>query len=468
MTDEKKAAEKKIRDDLFLNRKNGYDRLEAGEAVALQEYAEGYKAFLDRGKTEREAVDAAEVMARAAGYEKFTPGMRLAPGAKVYAINRGKAIACVKVGRESLERGARIVAAHVDAPRIDLKPCPLYEDASMAFFKTHYYGGIRKYQWVTVPLELRGVIAKPDGSVINVSLGGVEGEPVFVITDLLPHLAKDHNAKTLGGAFTGEDLNVLAGSQPYADEGENRFKLSALSILNEKYGLTEEDFLSSELCFVPVGKSRDVGLDQSLIGAYGQDDRVCAYTALTALLEQAEDSDRTCVCVLVDKEEIGSEGISGMQSEWFDTFMSDICDCMQSDLRRLYENSYCLSADVSNAFDPNFPEVSEKNNSAVINGGAVITKYTGSGGKSSSNDASAEYIAMLRKLFADNKVIWQTGELGKVDQGGGGTVAKYMANRNIETIDVGAPVLAMHSPFEITSKLDVYMLYKAMKAFYRG
>jgi aspartyl aminopeptidase len=338
----------------------------------------------------------------------------------------------------------------------------------MAFFKTHYYGGIRKYQWVTVPLELRGVIAKPDGSVINVSLGGVEGEPVFVITDLLPHLAKDHNAKTLGGAFTGEDLNVLAGSQPYADEGENRFKLSALSILNEKYGLTEEDFLSSELCFVPVGKSRDVGLDQSLIGAYGQDDRVCAYTALTALLEQAEDSDRTCVCVLVDKEEIGSEGISGMQSEWFDTLMSDICDCMQSDLRRLYENSYCLSADVCNAFDPNFPEVSEKNNSAVINGGAVITKYTGSGGKSSSNDASAEYIAMLRKLFADNKVIWQTGELGKVDQGGGGTVAKYMANRNIETIDVGAPVLAMHSPFEITSKLDVYMLYKAMKAFYRG
>lgn len=459
---------KKLGEKLLFKRKNGYEGLSAEDSVLVEEYCGGYRSFLDCGKTEREAVEASELMALAAGYKSFVPGGELNPGDGVYAINRGKAVVYARIGRKPLAEGVRIAAAHVDAPRIDLKPYPLYEDGDIALFKTHYYGGIRKYQWVALPLELHGVIAKKDGSVEKVSVGADEGDPVFAVTDLLPHLAKDQNAKTLGGAYTGENLNVLAGSTPYAEAESDKYKLTVMSVLNEMFGMTEEDFLSSELSFVPAGKSRDVGFDRSMIGAYGQDDRVCAYSALTALLDGKEIPEYTSVCVLIDKEEIGSEGISGMQSEWFDTFMKDICAAQGADVIRCYEKSVCLSADVSNAFDPNYPEVSDSRNNSQINQGAVLVKYTGAGGKSSANDASAELVAGMRSIFDGNGVIWQMGELGKVDQGGGGTVAKYMANRNIATVDVGVPVLSMHAPFEITSKLDVFMMYKAMKAFYEA
>ncbi|MBR6740753.1 MAG: aminopeptidase [Clostridia bacterium] len=463
-----KEKTEKLSDKLLYKRKNGYETLAAADLVKVDDFCEGYKKFLNVGKTEREAVSAAELMAKAAGYKPFKRGDSVKPGDGVYLINHGKAIAVARIGKNTLDSGAYITAAHVDAPRIDLKPYPLYEDGDMALMKTHYYGGIRKYQWVALPLELHGVIAKADGTVENVSIGSEPEDPVFAVTDLLPHLAKDQNTKPLGTAFTGESLNVLVGSTPYADEEGDKYKLTAMSILNERYAMTEADFLSSELSFVPAGEARDVGLDRSLIGAYGQDDRVCAYSALVAMLDQTEIPEHTSVCILVDKEEIGSEGISGMQSEWFDTFMDDLCQAQSVKLRACYENSVCLSADVSNAYDPNFPEVSDKRNNSQINQGAVVVKYTGSGGKGGANDASAELIAALRKVFDDAGALWQMGELGKVDQGGGGTVAKFMAKRNILTVDVGVPVLSMHAPFEITSKLDVFMMYKAMKAFYEA
>ncbi len=456
----------KIRNSLLVKRKNGYEAVNGETAARIGDYCEGYKVFLDRGKTEREAAAAAEIMAKTAGFVPLRRGMALKPGDRVYALNRGRAFAAAIVGREPLDAGALITAAHIDSPRLDLKPYPLYEEADMAFFKTHYYGGIRKYQWVTVPLEIHGVVVKKDGSSVEVNLGGRDDEPVLVITDLLPHLSKDQNTKPLSTAFTGENLNVLVGGVPYNDDGGEKVKLAVMSILNERYGIDEADFLSAELSLVPAGKSRDVGLDASFVGAYGQDDRVCAYTTLTALLEMKETPKQTCVCILADKEEIGSEGVAGMQSEWYDTFVADLCAASGAELRACFENSVCLSADVGAAYDPNFSEVYDKRNSAVVNGGAILMKYTGSGGKSSSNDATPELIAAIRGAFDSAGVVWQMGELGKVDQGGGGTVAKYMASRNIDTVDIGVPVLSMHAPFEVTAKLDVYMMYKAAKAFF--
>lgn len=392
--------------------------------------------------------------------------MRLEPGDKIYSVNRGKGFIAAHIGTKPLSEGMTITVSHIDAPRLDLKPYPLYEDSDMAFLKTHYYGGIKKYQWVTIPLELRGVVIKSSGEKINVQIGGRDDEPVFVITDLPPHLSKEQAKKTLSAAITGENLNVLIGGVPYQDEGTDRVKLAVMSMLNEKYDITETDLLSSELSLVPAGKSRDVGMDASFIGSYGQDDRVCAYTSLTALLDSKETPERTSVCILADKEEIGSEGVSGMQSEWFDMFFADICASQNVSLGQCYENSACLSADVGIAYDPNFSDVYEKKNSAFVNGGVLLSKYTGSGGKSLASDASAELVGACRALFDKNGILWQMGELGKVDQGGGGTVAKYMANRNINTIDIGVPVLSMHAPFEITAKLDVYMMYKAAKTFY--
>ncbi len=456
----------KIRNSLLVKRKNGYEAVDGETAARIGDYCEGYKVFLDRGKTEREAAAAAEIMAKTAGFVPLRRGMALKPGDRVYALNRGRAFAAAVVGREPLDAGALITAAHIDSPRLDLKPYPLYEEADMAFFKTHYYGGIRKYQWVTVPLEIHGVVVKKDGSSVEVNLGGRDDEPVLVITDLLPHLSKDQNTKPLSTAFTGENLNVLVGGVPYNDDGGDKVKLAVMSILNERYGIDEADFLSAELSLVPAGKSRDVGFDASFIGAYGQDDRVCAYTSLTALLEMKETPKQTCICILADKEEIGSEGVAGMQSEWYDTFVADLCAASGTELRACFENSVCLSADVGAAYDPNFPEVYDKRNSAVVNGGAILMKYTGAGGKSSSNDATPELIAAIRGAFDSAGVVWQMGELGKVDQGGGGTVAKYMASRNIDTVDIGVPVLSMHAPFEVTAKLDVYMMYKAAKAFF--
>ena len=369
------------------------------------------------------------------------------------------------IGKKPLSEGSVIAGAHVDSPRLDLKQVTMYESDELCYFKTHYYGGIKKYQWVTIPLELHGVVALKSGEVVDVVIGRDPEDPRFVITDLLPHLAQDQMKKTLAEGITGEGLNILIGSTPYDDEGKDRVKLAVMSILNDMYDITEEDFLSAELVAVPAFDVSEIGLDRSLIGGYGHDDRVCAFAELKAIFD-VQDPEKTCVCILADKEEIGSEGVSGMQSEAFDCFMADLCAAQGVELRRCFENSFCLSADVSNAFDPNFPEVSEKRNESKVNYGMAICKYTGARGKSGTSDASAEIVAYLRRLYERENVVWQMAALGKVDQGGGGTIAKFMANRNIDTIDAGVPVLSMHAPFEVVGKLDCYMTYKGVLAAY--
>ena len=454
-----------IREELLYTRKNGYELIDTAERIAVEDYCREYMAFLDEARTEREAVELAIAQAKGCGFVEFVPGMELKPGDRVYSSNRDKALMLAVIGKKPLSEGCVIAGAHVDAPRIDLKQNPVYESDELAFFKTHYYGGIKKYQWVTIPLELHGVVALRSGELVNVVIGRDPGDPQFVITDLLPHLGKDQMKKTMAEGITGEGLNILIGSVPYAIEGSDRVKLAVLSILNDSYGITEEDFLSAELTAVPAFEVREIGLDRSLIGGYGHDDRVCAYAELKALFD-VKDPERTCVCILADKEEIGSEGVSGMQSSAFDCFMEDLCDTQGVKLRRCFEKSFCLSADVTAAFDPNFAEVYEKQNDAKLNYGMGICKFTGSRGKSGTSDASAEIVAHLRRLFAENKVIWQLAELGKVDQGGGGTIAMYMANRNIDTIDAGVPVLSMHAPFEVVAKLDCYMTYKGVLAAY--
>ena len=467
--EEKKNAGDLRRDALLYRPKNGWDRITAAQEAELKGYCEDYKKFLDDSMTEREAVETAIALAEAKGFKPFVRGMELKAGDKIYRSNRGKAIMLAVVGTESLEQGANICAAHIDSPRLDLKQNPLYEDAELAFLKTHYYGGIRKYQWVTIPLELHGVVALKDGSTVKVVVGPAAGDPIFTIDDLLPHLGAEQSKKPLGEAIPGESLNVLIGSRPFAgDEGADRVKLAVMDILNQKYGILEEDFISAELEVVPAFRASDVGFDRSLIGAYGHDDRVCGYAALAGLLDLEEIPAKTAVCMLADKEEIGSEGVSGMQSAAFDTFMSDLCDGQKVALKACYEKSFCLSADVTAAFDPNFADVYEKRNSAKVNYGVGLCKYTGARGKSGSSDASAEVVAKVRAMLDGADVVWQMAELGKVDAGGGGTVACYMANRDIDTIDAGVPVLSMHAPFETVSKLDCYMTYAAMKAVYRS
>ena len=460
---------KELKEKLFSGRKNGYDRFDSAEQAAMDAYCDGYKAFLDKGKTER--LCAAEVLrlAEKKGYKPFTRGMDVKPGDKVYLCNRGKAVMLAYIGKKSLADGAQIAAAHIDSPRLDLKPNPLYEDSELAFFKTHYYGGIRKYQWVTIPLELRGVIALKDGSRVEVNIGADSGDPKLVITDLLPHLGQEQAKKPLATAIPGETLNLLLGSRPIGDEDDTgRVKLAVMKLLNEKYGITEDDFTSAELEAVPAANACDIGLDRSLIGAYGHDDRVCGYAALKALLDLEETPEKTAVCVLADKEEIGSDGVTGMQSAAFDTFMEDLCAAQDVPVRVCFEKSFCLSADVTAAYDPNFGEVYEKRNSAYVNYGVGLCKYTGARGKSGASDANAETVAYVRRLFDDAGVVWQIAELGKVDAGGGGTVAVYMANRNITTLDAGVPVLSMHAPFEVVSKLDCWETYKGMKAVYQA
>ena len=454
---------------LFHKRENGYRSLSESEREATHEYCEGYKTFLDRGRTEREVVQYTVELAEARGYRPFRRGDALKPGDKVYRVNRGKAIMLAVIGTEPLDKGVSIGAAHIDSPRLDLKPNPLIESSDFALFKTHYYGGIRKYQWVSIPLELRGVVAKKDGSVVEVRIGGEPGDPVLTIPDLLPHLADEQARKPLFQAIKGEDLNLMAGSRPYPDKEESDpVKLMILDILNEKYGIVEEDFISAELCATPAFPTRDVGLDRSMIGAYGQDDRVCAYAALKGLFDAEDNLKRTGVCMLADKEEIGSEGVTGMQSWAFDTFMSDLCESQGVALKTCYENSFCLSADVTAAYDPNYASVYEKHNSGFVNWGMALCKYTGARGKSGASDASAEVVAYARRVLDEAGVLWHLAELGKVDAGGGGTVAHFMANRNIDTIDAGTPVLAMHSPFEVTGKLDCYMTYRGMKAIFEA
>ena len=453
------------KDELFYKKKNTYDLISEEEISEAAAYGEEYKRFLDNAKTERESIKEAVRLASAGGFSPFERGMELAPGSKIYSTYGGKAIMLAIIGTEPLSQGANIAAAHIDSPRIDLKQVPLYEDGDLAFFKTHYYGGIKKYQWVVRPLALHGVVIKKDGTAINIAIGEDECDPVFMITDLLPHLGKDQEKKTLGEAFTGENLNIIIGSRPMGEDKDSRVKLTMMTILNEKYGIDEEDFLSAEIEAVPQMRARDLGFDRSMIGAYGHDDRSCAFAALKAVLDLAAPS-KTAICVLVDKEEVGSDGVSGMQSAMFDDFMEDLCDSFGVKLRDCYRASLCLSADVCNAFDPNFADVSEKLNNAKLGYGLAIMKYSGSRGKSGTSDASAELVAKLRGVFEKSGVVWQTAELGKVDQGGGGTVAKFLANSNIATIDAGVPVLSMHAPYEIVSKLDCYMAYRGILAIY--
>ena len=463
MNDERKTQ----REKLLSQHKNGYDRVPAQEIPAMERYCSLYKTFLHQGKTERECARVAVELAEKAGFKPYERGTELKPGDRIYRVNRGKSVMLAVIGKQSLEKGAQIVAAHIDSPRLDLKPNPLYEDSELAFFKTHYYGGIRKYQWVTIPLELHGVVAKKDGTVVEVRLGE-DKEPKFVITDLLPHLGGEQGKKPLNEAVPGESLNILLGSCPSGEEDEkDRVKMQILEKLYEKYGITEDDFTSAELEAVPAAAPTDIGLDASLIGAYGHDDRVCGFAALQGILELAE-PEKTAVCMLADKEEIGSMGVTGMQSAAFDTFLHDLCDGQSVPLRACYENSFCLSCDVTAAYDPNFPEVFEKRNAAFVNHGVGLCKYTGARGKSGASDASAETVAYVRRVLDEADVLWHISELGKVDAGGGGTVAMYMANRNIATLDAGVPVLSMHAPFETVAKLDCYMTYKACKAIYEA
>ena len=454
-----------LRENLLMAPKNGYARITPEQREEMNAYCRRYMAFMDACKTEREATAWAVREAEKRGYKPFAPGMEVKPGVKIYYNNRDKAIALAVIGTESLEKGANICAAHVDSPRLDVKPNPLYEDAQIAYLKTHYYGGIKKYQWPTIPLAIHGVVYRKDGTVVTVTIGEDDNDPVLMVTDLLIHLAGDQMQKPLAKGIEGEQLNVILGTEPIEGEGADLVKLNIMKWLNEKYGLIEEDFLSAELTVVPAGRCREVGLDRSLLAAYGHDDRVCAYAELASLFA-IESPRKTAVCILADKEEIGSVGISGMQSRYFEHFMGGLCDAQGVKLADCFAQSFCLSADVSNAFDPNFPETCDKRNNSQLNFGVAICKYTGSRGKSGASDASAEAMGHVRTTLDNAGVIWQTATLGKVDQGGGGTVAAYMANRNIVTVDAGVPVLSMHAPIELVSKLDCYETMLACKAIY--
>ena len=456
---------KELKEKLFLNRKNGLSVASEETVNTAYAYADGYKKFLDNAKTEREAAKTAVLMAEKKGFVPFEIGKEYKAGDKVYFNNRGKTVAFAVIGKQTADNGINITAAHIDSPRLDLKPNPLYEDSELALFKTHYYGGLRKYQWTAVPLAIHGVFALKDGTVKEVSIGENEDEPKFVINDLLPHLSAEQNKRTLSDGIKGEELNVLVGSRPFkADEGSELVKLNILNLLNQKYGISEDDFLSAELEMVPTHKACDIGFDGSLIGAYGQDDRVCAYPALTAILE-VENPEKTALAILADKEEIGSTGNTGLESDFLRYVIGDIAKMQKVDATVALRNSKCLSADVNAGFDPTFPDVMDRRNASFLNYGVVVTKYTGARGKSGTSDASAEYAAYVRNMLDKAGIVWQTGELGKVDLGGGGTVAMFIANMGVDVIDLGVPVLSMHAPFETTSKFDVYMCYKAMYEF---
>ena len=430
------------------------------------EFAKGYKLFLDKGKTERECVSFAVNLLKNNGYEEFDKHKKYKAGDKIYSVNRGKAIIAGTIGTEDISEGIRINGAHIDSPRLDLKPNPLYERDEITYFKTHYYGGIRKYQWGTIPLALHGVIVKKDGKTIEINIGENEEEPVFYISDLLPHLSAVQNERKLSEGLKGEELNIILGTLPFDDEDvKEPFKLYILSILNEKYGINERDFARAELEIVPAAKSRDVGFDRSLIGGYGQDDRVCAYTALIAEVE-CKNPKYTTMTILTDKEEIGSVGNTGLNSHYVYDYITYIAENFGADVKDVCKKSACLSSDVNAAFDPGFPDVYEKNNSCYLNHGCVLTKYTGSRGKGGSSDAGAEFMAKITDIMDRAGVYWQVGELGAVDVGGGGTIAQFVAALNIDVVDLGVPIISMHSPFEISSKLDVYNTYLAFKAFY--
>ena len=458
--DEKNEA-KELKEKLLIKKESGVKRADAQEIAKADEFCEDYKEFLDRAKTEREAVAYAIKIAKKNGFTEYSCGERYKAGDKVFVNNRNKAVMLAVIGKKGVKRGVRLGIAHIDSPRLDLKPNPLYEANDMALFKTHYYGGIKKYQWTAIPLALHGVVALKDGSTVTVNIGEKPGEPCFCVTDLLPHLAAEQMSKTMVKGFTGEDLNILVGSRPFNNDSESeQVKLNVLAILNEKYGITESDFLSADLEMVPAFKAVDIGFDKSMIGSYGHDDRVCAYPALMAAID-VKTPEQTVITVLTDKEEIGSDGNTGMKSLYMYDFIADLAETDGVELRHVLAQSTCLSADVNAAYDPTYASAYEANNSCFINNGTVITKYTASG-------ATAEYMAHIRSIFDEAGVIWQSGELGKVDGGGGGTIAKYVANLNVDVVDLGVPVLSMHAPFEVVSKLDVYMTYRGILEFYRA
>lgn len=452
---------------LEYKQENVYNKFSEDDLLKCNEFCNGYMDFLNKSKTERLCVVNAVKLLEANGFKDYNT-LDQAPkaGDKLYYVHRNKAIIAVVMGTEDIKNGFNLVIAHTDSPRLDLKPNPLYESESIAMLKTHYYGGIKKYQWTTIPLELHGVVVKADGTKVDIHIGDKESDPVFCLSDLLPHLAKKQMARKATEIIGGEDMNILVGTQPLPDDEDGKtVKLNVLAMLNREYGIVEEDFLSAELTFVPAFKARYIGFDSSLIGSYGHDDRVCAYTALQALLA-VEKPKRTAVCAFADKEEIGSMGITGVQSSYFKNFVDDLGDWYGVAGRKILANSYCLSGDVDGGFDPNYSDAFDLSNSAKLNCGIALAKYTGSGGKYDTSDASAETVGKIRRLFNENGIVWQLGELGKVDQGGGGTVAQYLANLDVETIDCGVAVVAMHSPYEIVAKGDVYMTYLGYKAFF--
>lgn len=431
-------------------------------------FCEGYKAFLDEGKTERECVKKAVELLKAAGYAEFDTKGSYQPGDKVYYVNRNKAIIATTFGEKSVKEGIRMNGAHIDSPRLDLKPSPVYEKDDMALFKTHYYGGIRKYQWATIPLAMHGVIVKKNGEMVELNLGEKPGDPVFCITDLLPHLSAEQNERKLKDGIKGEELNIVIGSIPYTDdEVKEPVKLMALKLMNEQFGITEKDFLRAEVEFVPAHKASDVGFDRSMVGAYGQDDRICAYTALMAEID-TKNPTYTTMTILTDKEEIGSEGNTGLNSNYVGDYITYLAELEGVNPKEVFRNTICLSSDVNAAYDPTFASVYDPLNSSYVNKGCVLTKYTGARGKSGSNDASAELMAKVIGIMEKEGVYWQIGELGAVDVGGGGTIAKFVASMNIDVVDLGVPILSMHAPFELASKLDVLNTYRAFKSFYKN
>ena len=467
--EETKNEVEMLKEKLLLNRKNGVTKITDTEIASADEFCEDYKLFLNEAKTEREAVVYSIKLAKKHGFEEFDINKKYKPGDKIYYVNRDKSVIFSIIGKKGTTEGLKITVAHIDSPRLDLKPNPLYEQNELALFKTHYYGGIKKYQWTAMPLALHGKIIKKNGEAIDVKIGENDNEPHFCVTDLLPHLAKEQMAKTLQKAIPGEDLNVLVGSRPFRnDKASELVKLTIMKILNEKYGIIEADFVSAELELVPSYKAVDVGLDRSMIGSYGHDDRVCAYPILMSILNYNGIPEHTIMSILADKEETGSDGNTGMKSAFFRFFIADLAANDNMEYRHVLTKSKCLSADVNAAFDPTYASVYDASNSCFINNGVVVTKYTGSGGKGGTSDASAEFMAEVRAILEKDDILWQTGELGKVDAGGGGTIAKYMANLNVDVVDLGVPVLSMHAPFEVVSKIDVYMAYLASTSFFNS
>ncbi len=457
---------KELKEKLLLKKNHGGLVLSEDDLSKVEKFSVGYKEFLNKSKTEREAVNYVLKIVKEKGFTEFDKSKKYKPGDKVYYVNRNRAIALAVIGEDGTKNGVKMAIAHIDSPRLDLKPNPLYENNDIALFKTHYYGGIKKYQWTAIPLSLHGRVVKSDGSYVDINLGEDKDEPCFCVTDLLPHLAKEQMNKTMLKGIDGENLNVLVGSLPFKSDKESELvKLNIMKLINEKYDIVESDFVSAELELVPTFKAQDVGFDRSLIGGYGHDDRVCAYPIVEAIIN-SEKPKETIITVLADKEEIGSDGNTGMKSKFIKYFISDLAMQDGMKCRDVLRKSKCISTDVNAAFDPTYSSQYDASNSCYINRGVVVTKYTGSGGKSGTSDASAEYMGEIRQILDKADILWQTGELGKVDAGGGGTIAKFVANLDVDVVDMGVPVLSMHAPFEVISKIDLYMLYKATVAFF--